>query len=94
MEFYHWIVLVLLVLLVVWIFTKVAGSLIRTVITFVAIAMFASFVYGTMSPENKALVHETVDTVKTTIVNFFNGIDKVEDKVVPKNETAIDGYFG
>lgn len=74
MQLYHWFVLVLVIFAVVGVFARATSGLVRTVVSVIALVMFAGFVWGTMTPEAKDTVTNAYDSVKEDIGNFFQEV--------------------
>lgn len=77
MEVYHWIVLILLIIGIIAICSNIMGTIMRTIIISAAVFIFAGFVWGTLSSENKTEVKRVYISVKTSVGNFFDDLFKL-----------------
>lgn len=80
MQFYHYLILAILIFAVIAAFSRIASGFIRALIVAIAIVFFAGFTWGTLTEENKTDVIKTVDTVKEKTGDFFQEVFNLGQK--------------
>ena len=93
MQFYHWLVLIIVVLGVIAIFSHVAGKLARTAVTVIAIVLFAGFTWATIPEENKGQIEETFNSVKEQTVKFLEDVFNFGQTLPEKQEEAKNTLY-
>lgn len=89
MAMYHWLVLVIVVLAVIAICSRVAGAVARTVISVIAVVLFAGFVWGTIPEQDKTSLSTFWENSKYNIAEFFKGVFDYGQNLPEKQEEAV-----